>query len=183
MSNQSKNRNDSQLHIATLGRVVGLKGDMKFHIKSDFPEQFRNGAEFVLQNGTVIRLANVNEERGIVRIEGCNSPEEAKRYTNAKLFTTYEATRETCDLDEDEFFWFDIIGCMLYEDGRELGRVKEIERIGEQDYLVVKTDELLVAQGEVKSFLLPYQDPFILKTDIGAKSIEVDGALDILQAS
>jgi ribosomal 30S subunit maturation factor RimM len=37
--------------------------------------------------------------------------------------------------------------------------------------------------GESKSFLVPYQEPFILKTDIEAKRIDVRGALDILQAS
>jgi 16S rRNA processing protein RimM len=40
-----------------------------------------------------------------------------------------------------------------------------------------------VAKGESKSFLLPYQPPFIIDTDIGAKRIEVSGGLDLLQAS
>lgn len=183
MSNQYNKNNASLLHIATLGRSVGLKGDIKFHINSDFPEQFHNGAEFILQNGTSVRLENVNDARGTVKIAGCNSVEEVKRFTNAKLYTTYDATRETCDLEEDEYFWFDVVGCMVYEEGQKLGSVMEIERIGVQDYLEIKTDELLVAQGESKTFLLPYQDPFILSTDIDAKSIEVSGALDILQAS
>lgn len=180
MSNRSEN---SLLHVATVGRTVGLKGDMKLHIKSDFPEQFVKGAEFLLKDGTTVELSSVNPERGTMRLKGCDTPEAAKRFTNAKLYTTYEATREACDLEEDEFFWFDIIGCEVLEEGRELGRVTDIDRINIHDYLVVKTDALLVAQGEAKSFLIPYQDPFIVKTDIGAKTIEVKGGLDLLQAS
>jgi 16S rRNA processing protein RimM len=179
----SNPRKKELLHVATLGRTVGLKGDMKLHDKSDFPEQFVAGAEFFVDANRTVRLGYVNMERGIVRLEGCDTPEEAKRYTNAKLYTTYEATREQCELEEGQYFWFDIIGCEVVEDGRELGTVKEIERIGAVDYLAVKTDALLVAQGESKSFLIPYQPPFVVSTDIGAKTIEVQGGLDLLQAS
>ena len=171
------------LHIATLGRSVGLKGDMKLHITSDFPEQFIKDAKFLLKDGRTVTLANVNLERNTVRLDGCHTPEDTKRFINLKLYTTYEATREACELDDGEFFWFDIIGCAVEEDGRELGRVKEIERISVQDYLLVKTDDLLVAQGEIQSFLIPYQPPFIVHTDIAAKRIEVKGGLDILRAS
>lgn len=171
------------LHIATLGRTVGLQGDMKLHIKSDFPEQFVDGAEFLSKDGTKVRLASVDLDRGIVRLEGCDTPESTKRYINMKLYTTHEATREACELDDGEFFWFDIVGCIVIEDGRELGRVTDIERISIQDYLAVKTDAKLVELGEVKSFLIPYQPPFIVDTDIESKRIEVKGGLDILQAS
>ena len=181
MSNRSEK--EPLLHVATLGRTVGLKGDMKFHDKSDFPEQFVDGAEFILDKGRSVRLSHVNMERGTVRIEGCDTLEEAKRYTNAKLYTTYEATRKQCELEEGQFFWFDIVGCEVVEAGRELGRVKEIERIGAVDYLSVKTDEVLVAQGEAKNFLIPYQPPFIVGTDIDRKVIEVEGGLDLLRAS
>jgi 16S rRNA processing protein RimM len=179
----SNPRKKELLHVATLGRTVGLKGDMKLHIDSDFPEQFAAGAEFLLEGGRSVRLSHVNMERGTVRLEGCDTPEDAKRYTNAKLYTTYEATREQCKLEEGQYFWFDIIGCEVVEDGRELGTVKEIERIGAVNYLSVKTDALLVAQGESKNFLIPYHPPFIVSTDIGAKTIEVQGGPDLLQAS
>ena len=179
----SNPRNSELLHVATLGRTVGLKGDMKLHDKSDFPEQFFDGAEFLIEKGRSVRLTHVNMDRGTVRLEGCDTPEAAKRYTNAKLYTTYEATREQCELEEGQFFWFDIIGCKVVEEGRELGVVREIERIGALDYLSVRTDGVLVAQGEAKSFLLPYQPPFIVGTDIGRKVITVEGGLDLLKAS
>jgi len=156
---------------------------MKLHITSDFPEQFVNGAEFLLKDGSKLRLAVVDINRGIVRIEGVTTPEATKRYINTRLYTTYEATREACELEEGEFFWFDIVGCTVTEDGRELGRVTDIERISIQDYLAIKTDEQLVAEGESKEFLIPYQPPFIVDTDIESKRIEVKGGLDLLQAS
>ena len=87
MSNLSKK---DLLHIATLGKSVGLKGDMKLHIKTDFPEQFQKNATFFIAPNKEITLADVNLGRGIVRLEGCSTPEEAKRFTNAKLFTFHK---------------------------------------------------------------------------------------------
>ena len=171
------------LYVAKLGRTVGLGGDMKLHISSDFPEQFIPGASFVTDKNLTVHIDNINAKQGTVHIEGYNSPEDAKRLVNAELYTTYEATREQCKLAEGEFFWFDIVGCDIYEDGNRLGEVVEIERIAAYDYLSIETDDRLVKAGEGKKFLLPYQKPFVVEVDIEDKRITVCGALDILQAS
>ena len=181
MSNHSKE--DKLLHIATIGKTVGIKGDMKFHIKCDFPEQFKNGATFLINKKDTITLSEVNHERGIIKIAGITTVEDAKRFTNVKLFTTYEDTKNNCHLDDGQFFWFDILGCEVFENGKSLGKVQEVERITIHDYLNVKTNEELVNNGLPKSFLIPYHEPFIVKTDIDEKIIEVDGGIDILEAS
>ena len=181
MSNLSKE--NQLIHIATIGKTVGIKGDMKFHVKCDFPEQFVGGATFLINKKDTITLGDVDHERGIIKIAGITNVEDAKRFTNAKLFTTYEDTRKSCQLDDGQFFWFDILGCEVYEDDKCLGVVQEVERIAISDYLNVKTSEELVIKGSAKSFLIPYHEPFIVKTDIEEKSIQVNGAVDILEAS
>ena len=180
MSNQSKK---PLLHIATLGKTVGIKGDMKLHIKSDFPEQFKTGASFLINKKDTITLSDVNLDRGIVKINNITNPEDAKKFTNAKLFTTQEATRENCHLDEGEYFFFDLEDCDVYEDDKLLGRVKEVERITVSNYLSIVTDGALVEQGFAKSFLVPFMEPFKVSVDIEAKRIELRGAMDILEAS
>ena len=180
MSNQSKK---PLLHIATLGKTVGIKGDMKLHIKSDFPEQFKTGASFLINKKDTITLSDVNLDRGIVKINDITNPEDAKRFTNAKLFTTQEATRENCHLDEGEYFFFDLEDCDVYENDKLLGRVKEVERITVSNYLSIVTDGALVEQGFAKSFLVPFMEPFKVSVDIEAKRIELRGAMDILEAS
>ncbi len=186
MSNQynTKPSGDNKLlHIATLGKTVGVRGDMKLHIKCDFPEQFKDGSTFLINKKEKITLESVNLTRGLARVLGVTSVEDAKRYTNVKLFTTYDETRENCHLEDGEFFWFDIVGCDVVEDGQILGKVQEVERITTSDYLNVKTSDALLEAGHAKSFLVPYHKPFILHTDIENKSIEVSGGLDILEAS
>ena len=180
MSSQSK---EKLLHIATLGKTVGIKGDMKLHIKSDFPEQFKKDATFFTNKKERITLSDVNLERMLVKINGITNPEDAKRFTNAKLYTTRDETRKNCHLEEGENFWFDIEDCKVYEDGKLLGVVYEVERLTMHDFLSVKTDEALIEEGYAKSFLIPYIPPFKLSIDIEKKEIQVRGAMDILEAS
>jgi 16S rRNA processing protein RimM len=180
MSKQSK---EPLLHIATLGKTVGIKGDMKFHIKCDFPEQFKINSQFLINKKESITLTDVNLERGLVKINGLFNPEDCKKFTNAKLYTTYEQTRKNCHLEEGENFWFDIEDCEVFEDGKRLGVVQEVERLTMHDFLSVKTDEALVEKGFAKSFLIPYIPPFKVSIDVEKKVIIVNGAMDILEAS
>lgn len=171
------------IHIATIGKTVGLKGDMKLHLNSDFPEQFVNGTSFFINEKDSITLSEVNHDRGLVKITGCTTPEDAKKFTNIKLYTTLERTRKECHLDDGEFFWFDIEGCDIIENSKILGNVVEVDRLNASTYLKVNTDKSLVAKGFAKTFLIPFHEPFLIKADIDKKIIEVDGAMDILEAS
>jgi 16S rRNA processing protein RimM len=178
-----KHSDKELIHVATIGKVVGLNGDMKLHIKSDFPEQFVAGKSFIVNKKGTITLSDVNQERGLVKIEGYTTPEDARKFTNAELYTTYEDTRKNCHLDKGEYFWFDIEGCDIYEDEKLLGKVSEVDRILDNNYLKVQTEKTLVLQGFAKSFLLPYNAMFITDTDVDNKKITAHGAMDILEAS
>ena len=178
-----RHNNDRLLHIATLGRTVGLHGEMNLNLYTDFPEQFIPGETFYTQDRTPLVFENVNLERELVRLKGIDNPEAAKRFTNTKVYTTYGRTRETIHLEEGQYFWFDIVGSAVSEAGVALGKVLEIERIGAVDYLQIKTDDALVRRGLPKQFLVPYQPPFIEKVDTDAGTIALKGAMDILEAS
>jgi len=178
-----KQYNEQLLHIATIGKTVGIHGDMKFHDKSDFPEQFYNGATFFTNLKKEITLGNVNLERGIIKIVGINTIEDAKKYTNAKLFTTRDETRKNCPLEDGEFFWFDLEDCEVYENDKLLGKVEDIDRIGATNYLNIITAEHLVKDGLSKKFLVPFVEPFKLSVDVDKKIIKLLGAMDILEAS
>jgi 16S rRNA processing protein RimM len=175
--------NDSLLEIAQIGKVVGLKGDLKFHDRSDFPDQFKKGAVFTTHKGTELTVAAFNAARSQIRFVGFDSRESAQALTNTLLYTTKEATRENCDLEEGEFFWFDVEGCAVYEKGQLLGIVEAIDRIAETDYLYIKTDKALTDQKMSASFLIPYVDRFIEKADIKNKRIDVIDGLSLLEAS
>lgn len=110
--------------------------------------------------------------------------DEAKKLTNQLLYVSKEDTIKNCTLDENEFFWFDIIGCEIVENSQTLGRVKEIHRYPLDDYLEVETDPRLIEKKLPKSFLIPYNlENYILKVDIDKKVIETKNSFDILENS
>ena len=173
---------DEPLFIAQIGRTVGLHGDLKLHLHTDFPEQFQAGAILESSRGA-LEIAAYNPARSLIRFVGYASIDAAKKLTNTKLYSTAEQTKEACSLDEGEYFWFDIIGALLYEDELLLGVVEDIDRMPSADYLVVKTAQELVESGAAKEFLLPYIPRYILSVESEAKKIWVKDAKEILDAS
>jgi len=173
--------NDDAL-IAQIGRTIGLWGDLKFHLHTDFPEQFKIGNTYKSNRGD-LTIADINFTRGIVKFRGYESIDSAKKLTNTKLFANEEQTRENCDLKEGQHFWFDIIGSSVQEDDEVLGLVTDIQRMGDTDYLAIKTSEKLIEEGFTKSFLLPYIERYVLNADTKEQIVRTKDAKGILEAS
>ncbi len=173
--------NDNAL-IAQIGRTIGLWGDLKFHLHTDFPEQFKVGNTYKSNRGD-LTIADINFTRGIVKFRGYESIDSAKKLTNTKLFADVEQTKENCDLKEGQHFWFDIIGCDIDDEGTLMGKIEDIHRMGDTDYLSIITDDALVKDGLSKSFLLPYIDRYVVKADIENKTVYTKDAKDILESS
>jgi len=168
--------------IAQIGRTIGLWGDLKFHIHTDFPEQFQTGKTYKTTRGD-LTIAEMNMKRGIIRFTGYESIDSAKRLTNVKLFANEAQTKENCDLNEGQHFWFDVIGCIVKQDDEVLGVVDDIQRMADTDYLAIKTDDILVEAGLSKNFLLPYIGRYVIKADTEEKIVYAQDAKDILEAS
>jgi 16S rRNA processing protein RimM len=155
---------------------------LKLHLHTDFPEQFKKDELFSSDRGD-LRIADINLKRGTIRFVGYENIDDAKKLTNAKIYSSLEKTKELCSLDEGEHFWFDIIGCDVVEDGEVLGRVTDIQRLLDTDYLAIKTAKGFVEDGMPKEFLLPYIPRYIINSDIDAKEINTQDAKDVLEAS
>ena len=177
------NKKSSPIEVAQIGRPVGLYGELKLHIHSDFPEQFVAGKIFMTQKNIELEIRSYNHKRGLVSFKGYESRESATVLVNSFLLTSLEATLDDCNLQNDELFWFDIIGCEIQEENTILGIVKEIERIGSTDYMVIKTDKKLVEKELSKTFYLPYIDRYVLSANKEAKVVHVKDGLELLENS
>jgi len=168
--------------VAQVGRTIGLYGDLKLNLHTDFPEQFKVGVSYKSNRGE-LTISAIDLKRGIVRFVGYEGIDSAKRLTNTKLYADEDKTKEHCDLKEGEHFWFDVIGCQVMQDGDVLGVVKEIQRMANTDYIFIETDDIWVEKGFSKTFLLPYIKEYIEKTDPENKIVYAINAKDILEAS
>lgn len=156
--------------VAKLGRTVGVQGFVRLHNLSDFPEQFECGASFFDKNSRVLKIKVRNAQS--VLFEGFESLKSAKTLVNLELFQSVEKSRTSCKLDDDdEFFYFDIIGLEVFENGLLLGVVKDILPAG-NDLLLIKSDESLVKKGFTSEFYLPYVDFYVKSVELGAKDSE-----------
>ena len=169
----------NKIPIAKIGKSHGLKGWQKLHFLTDFPEQFKPGREFP-SDKINLTIEKIDIKRNLVKFKGIETPEDAKKLTNRMIYTTEEKTRENVKLKKDEYFWFDIIGCSVFEDNKKLGIVKEIER-ADEDYLVINTDENLIKEGFPKRFLINFKRN-VKDVDVENKKIIANGATDILES-
>lgn len=188
-SNIQNNIQNTLIEVAKLGRSVGLHGAMKCHILTDFPEIFQTNTTFFAssmssfhKNTTSLTLKSFDSKKQLIVFHEITTPESAKTLTNCILSCSIEDTKKYCHLNKDEFFWFDIIGCMVLENNEKLGKVTDIQRITNTDFLIIQTDEKLCKQY-ARTFLIPYINQFILTTDITNKTIQTQNAKAILEES
>lgn len=75
------------------------------------------------------------------------------------------------DLDEDEFYWVDLIGLnVINVQGESLGVVKDLMETGANDVLVAKLEQ--------EERLIPFVAQYVVKVDMQNKQIIVDWGLD-----
>lgn len=167
------------IEVAKIGKTVGVHGGVKLHIMTDFPQIFSRNISFLARKGSfkqeIFEIKIKHFKKGIAYFEGYESLESAKELVNVILGMSLEDTKKICKLREGEMFWFEVVGCEIIEGEECLGIVKEVERIGNIDYLIVdaKTSCLKLP----KSFMIPYIDRYILSCSSG--KIIVQGAKDI----
>jgi 16S rRNA processing protein RimM len=164
--------NSDDIAIAKIGKSVGLQGDLKLHLLTDFPEQFKPQTTFKSEKQE-LTIERYNAKRGTVKFVGYDNPEDARVHTNKHLYSTAEQSREALNLGKDEYFYFDIIGCDVVEEGETLGSIKEITRFGVSDYLVVVKEE--------KEYLVPYVDRYIIDVDLEAKAVNTQDVKLLLE--
>ncbi|QKF91877.1 ribosome maturation factor RimM [Campylobacter sp. CCUG 57310] len=171
------------VEVGILGKSVGLKGFVKLHDKSDFPKQFKKDAKFIDKDGNELVVKSFNSANSSILFYDFEDIDLAKTLTNRTIYTTQELTRQTCNLKKDEFFYFDILGCKIYENDQNLGVVEDIEDGSANHLFCIKTDDELVQKGLAKNFYIPYINAYVEKIDIQNKIIYTKNAFLILENS
>jgi len=173
---------NKRFFIAQVGKTHGLYGDLKLHIHTDFPEQFQEGYTFETSSGK-LEILTVNLVRGIVCFKGYEGIDYAKKLTNTKIYASLEETKERCQLKDGEHFWFEIETCEIEEDGVKLGKIAEMQRLADVNYMFIETDEALVKEGFATTFLVPYIERYVLETNVEKQIVLTKDAKEILEAS
>ncbi|WP_281887682.1 ribosome maturation factor RimM [Paenibacillus sp. YYML68] len=170
--------------LYTVGKIVnthGIRGELKIVPHTDFPdERFAKGSKLLfIDPNTNVRLpvtvesAREHKQMFIVRFAGFTNINEVEKYKGWLLKVEEQYLSE---LDEDEFYYHEIVGCsVVTEEGETLGEITEILSPGANDVWVVK-------RPKGKPLLLPYIDDVVLSVSIEEKKVVVrlmEGLLDL----
>ena len=154
------------LDIGAIIGPFGLDGHIRVFVLTDFPERFLEMDE--VRVGERLRRYAIEEARlvrneAVLKLEGIDDADAAAKLKGETLRVPIA---EAVALDEDEFFWHQIVGLeVVTEAGEPLGRVNEILRTGANDVYVVKGPN-----GEV---LVPAIADVVLKIDVKAGRITI----------
>lgn len=158
-----------------VGKIVntqGLQGELRVLSVTDFSEErFKKGSklsifddknQFVME----VEIASHRKQKNfdIVKFKGLYHINDVEKYKGCSLKVAEE---DLADLEEDEFYYHEIIGLDVYEGDQLIGQIKEILQPGANDVWVV-------ARKGKRDLLLPYIPHVILKVDIPNGRVEVD---------
>ncbi|MGT2887440.1 ribosome maturation factor RimM [Streptococcus didelphis] len=158
-----------------VGKIVntqGLQGEMRVLSVSDFSEErFKKGSILALFDDKDSYLQDVEivkhrkqKNFDIIKLKNFNHINNIEKF---KGFTLKVSEEKLAELDEDEFYYHEIIGLDVYENNQLIGQVTEILQPGANDVWVVKR------QGK-RDLLLPFIPPVVLNVDLENRRIEVD---------
>ncbi len=176
--------------VARILRPHGLRGEVAAEILTDFPERLKRLTSVELFNPTssaagdgarsvCVRSCWLSQSRGgqaIFHFEGTDSIDDAKRLVGLEVQIPLA---ERVSLPQGSYYISDLAGCEVVEQGgRVLGRVREVEFIGED---VAGTPNLVVdsASGEL---LIPLAQDICTGVDVVGRRITVtlpEGLLDL----
>ena len=163
------------MNYFNVGKIVntqGLQGELRVLSVTDFSEErFKKGSrlsifddknQFVME----VEIASHRKQKNfdIVKFKGLYHINDVEKYKGCSLKVAEE---DLSDLEEDEFYYHEIIGLDVYEGEQLIGQIKEILQPGANDVWVV-------ARKGKRDLLLPYIPPVILKVDIPNGRVEVD---------
>jgi 16S rRNA processing protein RimM len=162
------------MEFLTVGRIVnthGIKGEVRVLPRTDFPEtRFRPGSKLYIDlpgrplDQWEVESSRTHKNMYLVRFKGIDDINEAEKFKGAWLRVPRS---EKVDLEEDEYYFHEIIGChVLTEDGESIGTVTEIWQPGANDVWVVKT-------ADKRDVLIPAVSEVVLDVDRDKKEIVI----------
>lgn len=163
------------MNYFNVGKIVntqGLQGELRVLAVTDFAEErFRKGSKLSIFNDkdqflVEVEIASHRKQKNfdIVKFKGLYHINEVEKYKGCSLKVAEE---DLADLEEDEFYYHEIIGLDVYENDVLIGQIKEILQPGANDVWVVKR------KGK-RDLLLPYIPPVVLHVDLAGKRVDVE---------
>jgi len=157
-----------------VGKIVNthaLQGEVKIMSSSDFKaERFKKGNTLYIDykgEAIEVKIASHRIHKGadLIKFSGLNSINDVEKYKGCDILVDHEDLGE---LDEHEFYYYEIIGCEVKNtEGEVIGTIKEILETGANDVWVIERPGL-------KDVLIPYIEDVVKSVDVENKQVLVE---------
>jgi len=173
---------NSYRRVAKIISPHSLDGKFKIHVISDIAERFEKGETLYLKvKGTykkyiISNFIPVKNRIALLKLEGIDDRNSAELIGKVEIFIDSVAAESIrSNLDEDSFFYQDLIGCTVLHEKINFGTVIDILESGSVDILIIENENK-------KQILIPFVDSMVNTSNIENKVIEitpVEGLIDI----
>ena len=164
-----------KIKIGVIQKPFGIKGEVKVKALTDsIKERFALGKkiEVVFERSSFeYEIESVRTHQGslLVKFKGLNTLNDVEHFHQGILQINKSDMEE---LEDDEFYFSDIIGYTVLVDDVTIGTITEVMDLPAHEVLRVKTDE--------KDVLIPFVDAFIKEVDTDNEIIRVIGMEGLL---
>lgn len=168
---------DDLIVIARAVRTHGLKGEVVAELLTDFPERFEDVHDLIVVSQSGARTPRQLEDfwfqknRVVLKLADYDDVDKAKELIGSD-FAVPEAER--VELDEDEYYDWELEGCTVKVGNESIGEVRSVMRTGGAEILVVKDQA-------GKEQLVPLATPIVVEVNVAAKTIVIDPPEGLLE--
>lgn len=170
------------LRIAIITGAHSLDGGLKVHVITDNPDRlFPETTVYLKRKGGFIQYRvedfSLHKNRtGFLYLAGVTTREDAENLKGFELFIPREIAESTRDtLEEDSYYYYEILGCSVYLNDSVFGTVTDIMQGGAGEILIVQD-----ANG--REHMIPFVETMVETGRIREKRIDihpVEGLLDL----
>lgn len=156
-----------------IGKIVGIhgvKGNTRLRSYAESLSVFKSGSSILIrdldgrENHYEINWVKPHTGTPLLSLKGITNRDQAKALIGGELFIPQS---ELPELDEDTYYWHDLIGLEVYTQAEEyLGRIESIIETGSNDVYVVKKDD--------EEVLIPALESVVLEIDLQRKRMRID---------
>jgi len=133
-----------RIAVARIGKTHGVKGYVRLISFSGSYEHIHDINEAVIvsrdkkEHRVIIVDVRPLGDQVLVRFAGYDNPESVRVFSGSELWAD---RKHAAPLEEGEYYISQLVGCTLYHEGTNCGRVTGVAETGHTDLLEVETPE------------------------------------------
>ncbi len=165
-------------------KTQGRRGEVAVEVHSDVPGRLHGGLRVfaLLKDGgrreLKIEDAWPHKDWLVLKFVGVDSISEAEPLVGSELQVPLN---ERAPLEPGAAYVSDLVGCTLFDRGREVGLVDEVGLVKDVRFGAGEAPLLVVGSGKTE-YEIPYAQEFLVQVDLEHKRIEMnlpEGLLDV----